>query len=126
MPVRHLCRLMPCHYADTAICPDVSIMPHAPMSLLCHSCFRLPVAASLNKATCLDSNLNRSALLDGEGKEGWAGIGVSIWLFSLLARQLVHLVLGPGLPEEGLGDGAGHGDHLRATSAVVGEVGGAV
>ena len=60
------------------------------------------------------------------GRRGGQALRVSIWLFSLLAGQLVHLVLGPGLPKEGPGDGAGHGDHLRATSAVVGEVGGAV
>ena len=96
MPGKHLSRLMPCHYAGPAICPH-AIMPHP--------------ASDFRRGTCLDSNLNCSALLSnrrGHGiREGQEG---TILLFSLFAGQLVHLVLGPGLAKEGLGDGGGWHD----------------
>ena len=62
-------------------------------------------------------------MASGRGRKG--RVIIAILLFSLFAGQLVHLVLGPGLAKEGLGDGGG-GHHVRPPPAVKSQCGGAV
>ena len=62
-------------------------------------------------------------MASGRGRKG--RVIVAILLFSLFAGQLVHLVLGPGLAEEGLWDGGGRHD-VRPAPTVRAEHGRAV
>ena len=90
----------------------------------CHyatPCFRLP-AGPKGHLLRLKSQLLRFIEQQEEG--GRDGM-VTIWLFSLFAGQLVHLVLRPRLAKEGLGDGGGWHD-VRPAPAVRGEDGRAV